>query len=195
MNKIKSSYYSLDPFFRNFHYLQWAGLDKSQKTEEYLLVLEVLNTAIALLLRLAGKRPFLTQLSLAGARFPALGAACICVDTWLVYVNILRLTWFARETNQKKTALILRTNDCWLARSIESPYHENFPRVFWVNYTGMAPEQKERYQFSHKVAWISAVTSSRTSNEKKTKRLKFKLFSKKIVIHSFDTNASLLDNQ
>ena len=70
----------------------------------------------------------------------------------------------------------------------------NIFRVFWVNYTGMAPEQKERDQFSHKVAWISAVTTSRTSNEKKTKRLKFKLFSK-IVIHSFDTNASLLDNQ
>ena len=31
----------------------------------------------------------------------------------------------------------------------------------------MAPEQKERDQFSHKVAWISAVTTSRTSNEKK----------------------------
>ena len=31
----------------------------------------------------------------------------------------------------------------------------------------MAPEQKERDQFSHKVTWISAVTSSRTSNEKK----------------------------
>ena len=40
-------------------------------------------------------------------------------------------------------------------------------RVFWVNYTGMAPEQKERDQFSHKVAGISAVTSSRTSNGKK----------------------------
>lgn len=31
----------------------------------------------------------------------------------------------------------------------------------------MAPEQKERDQYSHKVAWISAVTSSRTRNEKK----------------------------
>ena len=31
----------------------------------------------------------------------------------------------------------------------------------------MAPEQKERDQYSHKVAWISAVTSKQKKKEKK----------------------------
>lgn len=42
---------------------------------------------------------------------------------------------------------------------------------------------------------FSCHLESHKKRKKKTKRLKFKLFSKKIVIHSFDTNASLLDNQ
>ena len=69
-------------------------------------------------------------------------------------------------------------------------------RDFCVNYTGMAPGQKERDQFSHKVTWISAVTSSRTRNEKKkNETAEIQAILQEDCNPFFDTNAPLLDNQ